>query len=143
MKTHPVSVTHLVFGLVFLGIAGAWALDDAGVIHTDGLPWVLPLILVIAGAAGVVASVTRSLRRDPEPDQGYEPSEPYEPSYLYRPEAASGWVGDTGATQGTAAGTAPGTAEQTTVLGSDEQTTVLDADERTTVIGPDGEPPTR
>ncbi len=63
MKTHPVNVTHLVFGLVFLGIAGTWALREAGVIGLDGFRWVLPAILLAAGAAGLVASIARGVGR--------------------------------------------------------------------------------
>jgi hypothetical protein len=54
---HPLSTAHLVAGLVFLGIALSWALREWGVIDTDGGPWVLPVILVAAGAAGLLASV--------------------------------------------------------------------------------------
>jgi hypothetical protein len=62
MRTHPVNVTHLVFGLAFLGIAGCWALTEAGVI--DGRAgWILPLVLVVAGAAGLVASMAKGLHR--------------------------------------------------------------------------------
>jgi hypothetical protein len=63
MKTHPVSVSHLVVGLVFLGIATTWALEHAGVIDADGMRWVGPVILIIAGGAGLVASVAKSLSR--------------------------------------------------------------------------------
>lgn len=60
---HPVNVTHLVMGLVFLGIAGSWALRQLGVIGAEGGRWVLPVILVLAGAAGLVAAVARGLSR--------------------------------------------------------------------------------
>ncbi len=56
----PVSVPHLVMGLVFLGIAGSWALHAAGVIESVEVQWLLPAILVLAGAAGLVASLTRT-----------------------------------------------------------------------------------
>ena len=59
--THPLSVGHLVCGLVFLGLAASWALHRAGVIGSDGLPWVLPLVLVVAGAAGLVALLAKNL----------------------------------------------------------------------------------
>jgi hypothetical protein len=64
----PVSVIHLVMGLVFLGTAGAWALHEADVIGPVDVEWLMPLILVVAGAAGLLASVARNLvgrsRRD-------------------------------------------------------------------------------
>jgi hypothetical protein len=61
---HPVNVTHLVMGLVFLGIAGSWALRQLGVISADGGRWVLPVILILAGGAGLVAAVAKGLSRN-------------------------------------------------------------------------------
>jgi len=61
---HPVNVTHLVMGLVFLGIAGSWALRQLGVISAEGGRWVLPVILILAGAAGLAAAVAKGLSRN-------------------------------------------------------------------------------
>ena len=70
-RRHPVNVTHLVMGLVFLGIAGSWALRQLDVIDAEGGRWVLPVILLLAGAAGLVAAVTKGLSRDTGPrDEG-------------------------------------------------------------------------
>ena len=55
------SVMHLVMGLVFLGIAGSWALREADVIGPVDVEWLMPLILVVAGAAGLLASVVKNL----------------------------------------------------------------------------------
>ena len=82
MRTHPVNVTHLVVGLVFLGIAGSWALRESGTIDRDGFQWLLPLILVVAGAAGLVASVAKGLSKgssEPSEDPGYDAG--YEAAY--------------------------------------------------------------
>lgn len=62
MRTHPLNVSYLVVGLAFLGIAGSWALNQAGVIGPAEVEWLLPLILVIAGGIGLVAFMARSLR---------------------------------------------------------------------------------
>ena len=59
---HPLSAGYLVAGLVFLGIATTWALRAADVIDDDGSRWVLPVVLIVAGLAGLAASVTRSAR---------------------------------------------------------------------------------
>lgn len=71
MKTHPLNVAYLVVGLVYLGIAGSWALHAGGVIDTDQAGWVLPLVLVLAGVIGLVAFAARaaSRRRGVEDDQ--------------------------------------------------------------------------
>jgi len=62
MRTHPVTVTYLVLGLSFLGIAGCWALTEAGVVDARA-GWALPLVLVVAGGVGLVASLARGLHR--------------------------------------------------------------------------------
>lgn len=65
---HPVNVTHLVMGLVFLGVAGSWALRQLDVISAEDGRWVLPVILVLAGGAGLVAAVAKGLSRSkPQP----------------------------------------------------------------------------
>jgi hypothetical protein len=84
MRTHPANVIHLVFGLAFLGIAAAWALTEAGVVDARA-GWLLPLVLVVAGAVGLVASLTRGLNRSstsspaflavPEDGLGDEPAD--------------------------------------------------------------------
>ena len=62
MRTHAVNVTHLVMGLVFLGVAGTWALSASGAFDLEAR-WLLPLVLVLAGAAGLVAATAKTLRR--------------------------------------------------------------------------------
>ncbi len=66
--THPLNVSYLVVGLVFLGISGSWALRTADVVDTHDIGWLLPLVLVTAGAVGLaglaVKGVNRNRRRD-------------------------------------------------------------------------------
>lgn len=62
-QRQPVSVPHLVMGLVFLGIAASWALHAAGVVEDVEVRWLMPTILVAAGAAGLLASVARGVLR--------------------------------------------------------------------------------
>jgi hypothetical protein len=66
MKTHPLNVSYLVVGLVFLGIAGSWALRESGVIELGQVEWLFPLTLVGAGAIGLVAFAARGLGRRSE-----------------------------------------------------------------------------
>ncbi len=57
---HPVNATQLVFGLVFLGIAGTWSLQEVGALASDSSKWLFPLILIAAGTAGLAASMLKS-----------------------------------------------------------------------------------
>jgi hypothetical protein len=61
--THPLNVAYLVVGLVFLGISGSWALQAADLIDTGDVSWLLPAVLVAAGALGLVAMAAKGIRR--------------------------------------------------------------------------------
>lgn len=63
MKTHPLNVSYLVIGLIFLGVAGSWALSQSGIVDFGEVRWLLPMTLVAAGAVGLVAAVAKELRR--------------------------------------------------------------------------------
>lgn len=65
--THPLNVSYLVVGLVFLGIAGSWALREVGVIDLPEVRWLFPATLVAAGLVGVVAMVAKGLSHNEEP----------------------------------------------------------------------------
>ena len=72
-KTHPLEVSYLVVGLVFLGIAGAWALSTTGVVDAGDVDWLIPLVLVVSGAVGLAAFAAKSLGRgrDTDPVDSY------------------------------------------------------------------------
>jgi hypothetical protein len=65
-RTHPLNVSYLVVGLVFLGLAGSWALREAGVVDLGEVRWLFPLTLVVAGLVGLVAMAAKGLRRSPD-----------------------------------------------------------------------------
>jgi hypothetical protein len=77
MKTHPLNVSYLVVGLIFLGLAGSWALRESGVIEFGEVRWLLPLTLVVAGAIGLVAFAAKGItgRGKNEDDSYYTDTE--------------------------------------------------------------------
>lgn len=69
-RTHPLNVSYLVVGLVFLGIAASWALREAGLVDLGEIRWLFPATLVVAGLVGVVAMAAKGLtRRDATPTE--------------------------------------------------------------------------
>ena len=68
MKTHPLNVSYLVVGLVFLGVAGSWGLHQIGAVDLPGIRWLLPLTLVVAGAIGLAAFAFRGLTQHDDQD---------------------------------------------------------------------------
>jgi hypothetical protein len=57
IRTRPVSIAHLVFGLIFLGAAGLWAVGAATEADTPDLAVLAPGILIAAGVVGLIAMV--------------------------------------------------------------------------------------
>jgi hypothetical protein len=57
MNTRPVSIAHLVFGLIFLGAAIVWAIGAATDADAPDLAVAAPAILIGAGAIGLVGIV--------------------------------------------------------------------------------------
>ncbi len=73
--THPLHVGYLVVGLVFLGISAVWAVRAAGVLTDGDLGWLVPAILMAAGAVGLLAYAAKGRGRrgretDLDPDPG-------------------------------------------------------------------------
>ncbi len=62
-KTHPLNVGYLVVGLVFLGIAGSWALHTSGAVDTPDARWLVPAVLLFAGTVGLVAFAAKGISR--------------------------------------------------------------------------------
>jgi len=111
MKTHPLNVSYLVVGLIFLGLAGSWALHAADVVDLPDARWLFPLILVAAGVIGLVAFAARGIR-GPGDHPAVHPADPSAGLPAERPEGAlddpdhpgetadPGDPGDTGDTEG-------------------------------------------
>lgn len=70
---HPLNVSHLVVGLVLLGVSGLWTADRAGWI-TD-TTYVLPVLLVAAGAIGLLAFALRGVFGEPDNQATADPTE--------------------------------------------------------------------
>lgn len=64
-RRHPANVSSLVAGVLFLGVALGWLLLEVGAIGITDLGWLLPLLLIGAGAVGVGVSIRRSSGRPP------------------------------------------------------------------------------
>ena len=59
-----VRITHLVFGVIFLGIVAVWGLGASNTVDLSvNLSVVLPLILIVAGVAGLIAMMVNSSKR--------------------------------------------------------------------------------
>ena len=58
-----VKITHLVFGLLFLGVAVVWALVVGDVINEDDLAVIAPAILIAAGVIGLATSLASARNR--------------------------------------------------------------------------------
>lgn len=91
LKTHPLNVSYLVIGLIFLGIAGFWALRTLGVVEGQDVRWLGPLLLVAAGGVGLAGFAGRSLgRRDrDEIDRVAEDVPEFDPYPSYDTEGES------------------------------------------------------
>lgn len=60
MSTRPVSIAHLVFGLVFLGASVLWAVGAATNADAPDLALMAPIVLIGAGVVGLVGIVVNS-----------------------------------------------------------------------------------
>jgi hypothetical protein len=82
-STHPLHVGYLVVGLVFLGIAGSWALRTGGVVDSGDARWLVPAVLLVAGVTGLVAFAAKGVSRSRDADRTpYDVEEPEPTSVL-------------------------------------------------------------
>lgn len=93
MKTHPLNVSYLVMGLVFLGLSGSWLLRETGVIEVHSIQWLLPVTLVAAGAIGLVAFAAQTIvSREKSPSRGRDQDTTHDTTYdepAYAPDYTS------------------------------------------------------
>jgi len=62
VRKHPIDLTSLLAGLVFVALASVYLLAAATGNHVDA-SWVLPIALVALGLAGLAGGLTRAVRR--------------------------------------------------------------------------------
>jgi hypothetical protein len=94
-QRHPLEIGPLVFGLIFLGIVTAWGLFELDVVTGADTAWILPIVLIAAGALGVALAATRSRRAEPPGHEMYAPT-PYARTPYAPTPADDDLVTDTG-----------------------------------------------
>lgn len=77
-KSSPVKVGYLVTGLVFIGLAGSWALSASGVVDDLTFSWLLPAILVGAGVIGLLVLASGVRRGRPAGETDTNSFDPYD-----------------------------------------------------------------
>jgi len=65
MRRHRIDVTALVIGLVFAFAVAAWFAYDNGLLDLHELTLGAPVGLIVLGAVGITASLTRTRRESP------------------------------------------------------------------------------
>jgi hypothetical protein len=60
MTKRTISVSHLVFGLIFLGAAVLWSIGAATDADAPDLAVIAPAVLIGAGVAGLIATVVNA-----------------------------------------------------------------------------------
>jgi hypothetical protein len=63
MYKHAADPLVLIIGLIFLGAAAHWLLYLTGVIPASDTRYAVPVVLVVAGVAGLASAITRERRR--------------------------------------------------------------------------------
>ena len=63
MRRHDTDVTSLVFGLIFVGVVGLWALVASDTMDFPDLSVLGPALLVVAGFIGLAATLGSSAKQ--------------------------------------------------------------------------------
>jgi hypothetical protein len=74
MTKRPISVSHLVFGLIFLGAAVLWAVGAATDADAPDVAAVAPAVLIGAGVAGLIAIVVNARNARISAEKALSPS---------------------------------------------------------------------
>jgi hypothetical protein len=84
MKRHSLDVLSLVFGLIFLLVAGSWIIRRNTTIELPGAGWFIAGALIVAGLFGIVSSLRGPRTKDTAAQElpTYPPATGYEtPGY--------------------------------------------------------------
>ena len=73
MSNRPLSIPHLVFGLIFLGASILWAIGAGTDAGAPDLAVMAPAVLIVAGVIGLIGVVVNARRRDDLPATTSEP----------------------------------------------------------------------
>jgi hypothetical protein len=76
-----VKIPHLVFGLLFLGFAGIWALGTSNMISGEHLAVLGPGVLIAAGVIGLATSLANGRNRRRRAAAAYQPETTSYPDY--------------------------------------------------------------
>jgi hypothetical protein len=68
MKKHRTDLVSLIFGLVFLVIAGEWLLAGRLNVDLPALGWLAAMALIVVGVVGLVGAVRGPRDDEPTPD---------------------------------------------------------------------------
>jgi hypothetical protein len=91
MKRHSLDVLSLVFGVIFLLVAGSWIIRRSTDVDLPGAGWFIAGALIIAGLFGIVSSLRGSQPKEPkEEPAAFTPASGYEaPEYAQADTTAS------------------------------------------------------
>jgi hypothetical protein len=63
MKRHSLDVLSLVFGLIFLLVAGSWIVRQSLHVQLPGPGWYIAGALIVAGVFGIISTLRGSLSK--------------------------------------------------------------------------------